>query len=114
MVFKFIASGAFGKAAFKNGPDMVLWGLFFHYIIAYSFTAVFYIMYPFFIGILKNKYMTAVVFALITWLITNLLVIPLSRIGWRPMEAGFIITGFVILIFTIGLPVVLIADKHRK
>jgi hypothetical protein len=113
-IFKFIASGVFGKAAFKGGSGMVLWGLLFHFIIAYSFTIVFYLLYPSFIRILMNKYVTAVVFAAITWIITNLLVVPLSRIGWRPMSPGFILTGFFILIFTIGLPIALIGDKTRK
>jgi hypothetical protein len=111
IIFKFIASGAFGKAAFSGGTDMVLWGVFFHYIIAYSFTAIFFLMYPSFISVIKNKYLIGILFAIITWLITNLLVVPLSRIGWRPMGFSGIIIGVVILIFAIGLPVALIADK---
>jgi hypothetical protein len=110
-IFKFIASGVFGKQAFSGGTDMVLWGLFFHYLIAFSFTAAFYAMYPSFVRALKNKYVTGIVFAMVTWLITNLAVVPLSRIGWRPMEVDSILTGFVILIFTIGLPIALIADN---
>ena len=35
-VFRFIASGAFGKAAFEGGGEMVAWGSFFHYLIAFS------------------------------------------------------------------------------
>jgi hypothetical protein len=113
IIFKFIASGIFGKAAFKGGADMILWGLLFHFIIAYSFTAAFYLLYPAFIKTLKNKYITAVIFALITWLITNLVITPLSQIGWRSMNVTTIISGFVILIFTIGLPIVLIADRRK-
>ncbi len=110
-LFKFIASGSFGKAAFTGGTDMIIWGLFFHYLIAYSFTAVFYIMYPYFMAGLKNKYFTAIIYALITWLITNLLIVPLSCIGWHPIHVRGIIIGFGILIFTIGLPIVLTANK---
>ena len=111
-IFKFIASGVFGTAAFKGGTDMVLWGISFHYIIAFSFTAVFFVIYPSFISNLKNKYFTAIIFAIITWLITNLLVVPLSRIGWRPMDINSIIIGLTILIFTIGLPITLVANEY--
>jgi hypothetical protein len=111
-IFKFIASGMFGAAAFKGGTVMVLWGILFHYIIAFAFTAAFFVIYPSFISALKNKYLTAIIFALITWLITNLLVVPLSLIGWRPIDINSIIIGIVILIFTIGLPIAFVANKY--
>jgi len=111
-VFKFIASGVFGKAAFDGGFEMVGAGIFFHYSIAFSITAVLFVMYPMFISFLKNKYLVAVVFALIPWVITHLMIVPLSRIGWSPMEVGGIVIGIVILIITIGLPIVLIADWY--
>lgn len=115
VIFKFIASGVFGKAAFAGGAGMVAWGLLFHYFIAFSFSAVFYLLYPAFIRLIKDKYITAIVFALITWLITNLLIVPLSRIGWKPMGIAGILIGFGILIFTIGLPIALIGDRvYRK
>jgi len=110
-IFQFIASGVFGKQAFNGGVEMILWGLFFHYLIACSFTVVFFITYPAFIGALKNKYVTGIIFALITWVLTNLVIVPLSQIGWRPVSVSFIVTGFGILIFTIGLPIALIANK---
>lgn len=111
VIFKFIASGAFGKAAFAGGAAMVLWGVFFHFLIAYSFTAVFYLMYVSFISTLRNKYIIAIVFALITWIITNLVIVPVSQIGWHAMNISSILIGFGILIFTIGLPIALISDK---
>lgn len=111
IIFKYIASGVFGKAAFNGGWGMVWAGLFFHYLIAYSFSTVFFILYPAIIRVLKNKYITAVVFALITWLITNLVIVPLSQIGWRSMSITHILVGFGILIFTIGLPIALICDR---
>jgi hypothetical protein len=113
-IFKYIASGEFGKAAFTGGTPMVLWGVFFHYLIAYTFTAIFYLMYPAFISTLRNKYVTALVFAAITWIITNLVIVPVSSIGWHDMHLKGIVIGYVVLIFSIGLPIVLIADKTRQ
>jgi hypothetical protein len=49
-IFKFIASGVFGKAAFAGGFGMVGAGIFFHYLIAFSVTAVLFVMYPMFIS----------------------------------------------------------------
>jgi hypothetical protein len=111
IIFEFIASGVFGKAAFTGSTTMVLWGIFFHYLIAWSFSAVLFMMFPLFIKFLKNKYITAVLFALITWLITNLIIVPASRIGWHPIPITSILTGYGILIISIGLPIALVADK---
>src|ERR1035437_4084315 len=111
-VFKFIASGVFGKAAFAGGFGMVGAGIFFHYLIAYSITAALFVMYPMFISFLKNKYVVAVVFALIAWVITHLVIVPLSRIGWSHMEIGGTAISIGILIITIGLPIALIADRY--
>ncbi|HXB93468.1 MAG TPA: hypothetical protein VNU72_14315, partial [Puia sp.] len=45
-IFRFIASGVFGKQATSGGTDMVVYGVLFHYFIAFCFTAVFFILYP--------------------------------------------------------------------
>lgn len=110
-IFKFIASGAFGKSPSAGSTEMILWGVFFHYFIAFSFSAILFLLYPFFIRILKNKYLGAIVFALITYIITNLVIVPLSKIGWRPMDLGFFIRNFGVLILTIGLPIALLANR---
>lgn len=111
-VFKFIASGVFGKAAFAGGFEMVGAGIFFHYLIACSITAVLFVIYPMFISFLKNKYLVAVVFALIAWVITHLVIVPLSRIGWSHITISGAAISIGILIITIGLPIVLIADRY--
>jgi hypothetical protein len=114
IIFQFIASGVFGKAAFAGGADMVLWGLLFHYTIAMIFTAAFYLAYPLFYSIFRNKYIVGVEFGLLTWMIMNLIVVPLSKIGHGPHKLGAILSGMIILIICIGLPVALIADKVKR
>jgi len=110
-IFRFIASGAFGRSPSAGSTEMVLWGIFFHYFIAFSFSATLFLLYPFFIRLLKNKYICAIVFALITYVITNLAIVPLSKIGWRPLSIGSVLRDYGVLILTIGLPIALIADR---
>ncbi len=114
IIFQFIASGVFGKAAFTGGTDMVLWGLLFHYCIAMLFTVAFYLGYLLFYSIFKNKYIVGAEYGLIAWMIMNLIVVPLSKIGRGPHKLGFIISGMAILIICIGLPIALIADKVKR
>ena len=44
--FKFIASGAFGEAAFSGGTDMVAYGVIFHYLFATGFATGYFLAYP--------------------------------------------------------------------
>ena len=110
-IFKFIASGAFGQDAAKGGMEMVSAGIVFHYLIAYLFTTAFYVLYPFSLSLLKNKYVVANIYGGITWLIMNVIVVPLSKIGPHRFEAFSVIKAVLILIICVGLPVAVIADK---
>ncbi len=41
-----IASGVFKKQAFSGGTDMVLYGIAFHYLIAFVFTIFYFLIFP--------------------------------------------------------------------
>jgi hypothetical protein len=113
-IFQYIASGAFGKTAFVSGSDMVLWGLTFHYLIAIGFTIAYYFAYPLFYKIFRNKYVIACAYGLLTWFVMNLVVVPLSKIGFTPFKhVTGVLIGMGILIICIGLPAALVADKAR-
>lgn len=115
VIFKYIASAVFGKAAFAGGTEMVIAGVVFHYLIAYLFIAAFYIAYPRFIAVFRFKILVAVVYGAITWLVMNLVVVPLTKIGPHAMQLKGIITGMAILILCIGLPAAIGAGRsHRK
>jgi len=45
-VLSYIASGLFGKTAYSGGPEILLAGLVFHYLIAFACTTCFYWIYP--------------------------------------------------------------------
>src|ERR1700748_3195202 len=68
-IFKFIASGFFGRQAMGGGTAMVLWGLVFHYLIAASFSIVLFLLSPAVIRVLKNKYLSGLIYGLLIWLI---------------------------------------------
>ena len=116
-VFKFIASGVYGKAAFAGGAEMIVAGVLFHYIIAFAFSAAFYLAYPFFINGLRNKYAVAFIYGIAAWIVMNLGVVPHSKVTLPP---GYVIPitdkliAMATLIICIGVPVVLIADRQHK
>ena len=111
LIFRYIASGVFGTAAFAGAEEMVIAGILFHFLIAYLFTTAFYLLYPAFKSALKNKYVVAVVYGALAWIIMNLIVVPLSKIGTFPSHPIGSIKGVLALIICVALPVVLVADK---
>ncbi|WP_295797145.1 hypothetical protein [Mucilaginibacter sp.] len=115
VIFDYIASGAFGKAAYTGGAPMLLWGILFHYIIAYAFTIVFYLGYPTAYKISQNKYVTGLIYGMVTWIIMNLFVVPLSKIDFKPfLHVWPVVIGIGILILCVGMPVAIIADWQRR
>ena len=111
-VFRYIASGVFGKETASTGTLMIIWGIVFHYINAFLFTAFLFLIYPKLIAWLKNKFLTGFIYGVFIWAIMNLVVLPLSRINKFPSDPEQAIIDAMILIGMTGLPVALIAHRH--
>ena len=111
-MFRFIASGAFGAKALAGGLSMALWCVLFHYVIAFFWTILFFLLYPRISGISQNKYVNGVVYGGLIWLVMNLMVLPLSRVSQAPIALKPAVIGAVILIFAVGLPVSLFIHRH--
>ncbi|HSC53149.1 MAG TPA: hypothetical protein VLC98_06015 [Phnomibacter sp.] len=113
-VLKFIASGVFGKAAFSSGNSMIFYGLAFHYIIALLFTVFFFFMVSQFPKMLQRPIITGILFGAFVWVVMNLLVLPLSNTNKGPIVVSAAITGMLILMVCIGIPLALIAARKIK
>jgi hypothetical protein len=111
VVFKFIASGVFGTAAFSGGTPMIIAGLAFHYVIALAFTFVFFAIYPKLHSFLRNKILTGIFYGAFIWSIMKFVVLPLSRIPSQPFTYSGAAIAMAILIMCIGIPLALMASK---
>ena len=110
VIFKFIASGIFGKDAGDGGTAMILAGLILHYAIAFSFTIFFFWLYPKVNVMSKNRIVTAIVYGLFVWAMMNLIVVPLSDTVHRPFKIEGAIINMGILIVCIGIPLSFMAN----
>lgn len=113
-VFRFITSGAFGKAAFDGGAEMVAWGIVFHYLIAFSWTVLYFLIYPRIAFFRRSKWLSAVVYGAVVWTVMNLLVVPQSQIGFRGVNVWNWLENWLILIVCIALPNAISADRFYK
>jgi hypothetical protein len=113
-IFKFIASGVFGKEAFAGGDTMVLYGLLFHFLIAGLFTAFFFLVFPKIKWLGENKVAAGILYGIFVWTVMNMLVLPLSNTRPLPFYAGKALVAVLILIACVGLPLSLIANKYYR
>jgi hypothetical protein len=112
-MFKYIASGAFGaEKAFAGGNEMVLWGILFHYFIAFSWTTFYFFLYPALKFLQRNKYGSGVLYGIFVWVMMNRIVVPLSKVP----QGAFTIKGELIaasiLIVAIGLPIAILTHRY--
>src|ERR1700759_2368487 len=114
VIFKFIASGIFGKAAGEGGANMILAGFILHYAIAFAFTIFFFWLYPKVNVMSKNRVVTAVVYGLFVWSVMNLIVVPLSNTVHRPFKIEGALINMGILILCIGFPLSFIANAFFR
>jgi hypothetical protein len=111
-MLQFVASGVFGKEAFSGGLPYSILGLIFHYIIAFIWTVIFFLVFPRIKLLSKSRLLTGLGYGLFVWFIMNRVVLPLSNISPRPFNLNQAIIGMTILIIAIGLPLSFMAGKY--
>jgi hypothetical protein len=115
ILLKFIASGIFGKDAFSGGIEFMLFGLFVHFLIVFTCTVTYFLLYPKLKLLQKNILLSSLFVALIAWAITTRLIIPLSKIQTPAFNFTKALIAVAVLYFCIGLPITFFAKKfYRK
>src|SRR3569833_1509207 len=115
-MFKFIASGWLGVAAFKGGTGMVVLGVLSHYLIASFHSCIFFFLYPGFKLVIGNKIVIAIVMGILIWAVMEFIVLPLSNIPKRstPESISSMLIGAGVLCITLGAPIVIFADRYYR
>ena len=112
VLFQYIASAVFEKAAFTGGFRMVLMGVLLHFLIAMTFTAIYFGLYSYIPWLEFHPLAAAAGYGLLVWVIMNLGVVPLSRAAPRPFSLVFALINIGILILAIGLPAAFLARQY--
>lgn len=114
-VLRYVASGVFGTGAFSGSGIMMVWGLLFHYIIAFSFTFFYFWLYQRLKFIAAQPIISAILFGLLMWTITTRIVLPLSNTPpAAPFKIGKALKAISILIVMISLPLTIIFRQYFK
>lgn len=111
-ILKFIASGVFGKDALNGGFGMMATGLLFHFIISFTCTLAFFLLYPKLSFLKKSILLNAVLIGITAWFVTTQIIIPLSNIKTAPLTFISAFRAIIILILCIGFPISYGAKKY--
>jgi uncharacterized membrane protein YagU involved in acid resistance len=109
-----IASGIFGKTVIGSTTVMAVFGLLFHYFIAFCFTTGYFLVYPRVKLLHGNVIITGLLYGVFVWIVMNLIVLPLSNARHAPFSWIPALRGASILMLCIGLPIALLTARYYK
>jgi hypothetical protein len=113
-LLQFIASGAFGRAAFKGGLATAAWGFGLQYVIALFWAGMFWLALPRIAALRRHPVSAGLGYGLLVWLGMNLVVIPLCRAPKVIPNLGQTILGILYVVCFVGLPISLLLNRHFR
>ena len=116
IVMQSISSGLLGRAAYSGGAKTAVMGVALHYLIATTWTAVFYFASRKLRFLIERPITSGLVYGVLVWLFMNFVVLPLSKFPpprTAPTLSGRMI-GLLIIMFCIGIPIALIVRRFSR
>jgi len=107
-VFQFIASGLLGNNSYSGGASTILLGLAFHFLIAFGAVTMFYVISLRFPILWQRALLFGPIYGIIVFFVMRELVVPLSLIAKQPFSLSGLVTGIIIHILFVGLPIALV------
>jgi hypothetical protein len=111
VIYQFVASGMLGKAAYAGGVGSALLGLAVHFLVAFTAAAVFVLASERLPQLRRNAVGWGLLFGLAVFAVMNLVVIPLSRIGFSVPSLPLLVNGVGGHALLVGLPIALAARR---
>ncbi|MCH5597011.1 hypothetical protein [Niabella ginsengisoli] len=112
IVLQYIASGIFGKEAYSGAVKYILFGLAVHFFIVLMCAVTYFLSYTKVSFLKKSIFLSSFLIALIAWVVTTMVIIPLSKIQSSPFNLEKAIIAIAILYFCVGIPISLFAKSY--
>lgn len=113
-IFQSVASGLLGKASYEGGTQTFLLGILIHFIVASCIAAVYYLASLKLPILINHAVVCGLIYGLLSYLVMNYVVIPLSAIGSRPFSLRVFLPAFIAHALLVGLPIALLARRSAK
>ena len=112
-MFEYIAGGALGLGrSIGGGVGVEFLGLFFHFFIAFSFTLLFFFVFPRVKMLSYNKYLVGMLYGVFVNLAMRYLVLPLTPLPSQPFILSRAFIDWVGFGLVFGIPVVWNAYRY--
>lgn len=111
-ILNYISKVALGQNGFPGSRLQQVSGLLVHFIIAFGWTTLFFILYTRLKWLQVNKYVTAIVYGSFVWTMMNVVILPLWNNKVFEFKGETTIVNWLILIVAIGMPLSFIASRH--
>jgi hypothetical protein len=115
-ILQSVASGALGAEAFKGGLPVAALGLFFHFLIACVWAAVYYLASRKLRVLVRHPFVCGVLYGAAVYALMNYVVVPLSAAPFKGSTpaAVTLVTGLLLHMFGIGLPIALATRRFSR
>ena len=113
-ILRYIAGAIFPPELVSNNPLMPVVGLLMHYSIAMTYTIFYFMIFPVIRPVAKHWILSGAVYGLMVWVVMNLVMVPMTRIGHRPFHLVNSLVGAGILVVCIGIPIAYYANRHNQ
>ncbi|MGX5820286.1 hypothetical protein ACWKWU_18975 [Chitinophaga lutea] len=110
-VFRYIASGIYGRSAFTGGGEMIVLGVGLHFFFAIFWSVFFFVLYPRIAALRGNKWLVGCLYGLFVWLMMSQVVARFSNTPALSFSWTGAMTGWAIHMALVGLPIVLLARR---
>ena len=112
--FQSVAGGLYGAETFNGGYRTAALGLALHFFIALTATLVYYLASRHLKFMIRHAIPSGVLYGIAVWLFMYLVVLPLSAWKVSTYTISSVVTGVLIHIFCVGLPIALIVRRFSK
>ncbi|HET8678465.1 MAG TPA: hypothetical protein VFO63_21870 [Blastocatellia bacterium] len=109
-----IASGLLGPSAFEGGAATAALGLALHFLIAFVAAAVYYAASRWWTVLARRPIICGLAYGVLVHVIMNAVVLPLSRVNFRPPPWHFVAAMVVIHMLFVGLPIALTVHNQAS
>ena len=113
-VFQYISSALFGSAAFEGGTTMMLLGILLHFGVGFGVAIAFYLLVRAFPSLLSQPLVTGTLYGIVVYFAMAYAFVPLTLVRQGLFSWNGFITGIIIHILFVGLPVALIAKRYER
>jgi hypothetical protein len=110
-VWQYVASGLLGPASFSRGYGSVLLGVLCHFVIAFGAATVFFFASLRFPILIQRAVIFGIVYGVVVYFFMSRVVVPLSAARTFPFSVQGLITGLLIHIVCVGLPIALLTRR---